>query len=90
MQTPSLQSLVFSTIVAWQRPRPHEHPKARQACLEMRQGFYTHHRIKEEPEEEVSPPVDPINQWPRQDSQITPWELLGDHRQRVEQEVLLC
>ena len=54
----------------------------------MRQGFYTHNRIREELE--VSPPVDPINQWPRQASQTTLWERLGERRQRLEQEVLLC
>ena len=54
----------------------------------MRQGFYTPNRIKEELE--VSPLVHPIIQWPRQVSQTTTWERLGDHRQRLEQEVLLC
>ena len=84
----SQRSWVSSTPGAWQRRRPHKHPKFHHACLQMRQGFYTHNRVKEEPEE-VSPRADPINQWPRQASQTTPWKLLEGHRQRLEREVLL-
>ena len=83
---------MFSTPAASQLHRPPRRQKVlHQACLEMRQGFYTHNRIKEEPEEEVSPPADhQINQWLPQANQTIPWELLGDHHQRLEQEVLLC
>ena len=80
---------MYSTPGAWRRPKPHRPPRApHQVCPEMREGFYTHNRIREELE--VSPLDRQINQWPRQASQTTLWERLGDHRQRLEQEVLLC
>ena len=86
---------------AWQRRRPLWHPKDHhQACPGMRQGFYTHNRIREklveEPgEEEVSPHLvvgNPIIQWLRRASQTTPWEPRGrvGHHQHLEQEVLVC
>ena len=84
-----------NTPKGWQRRRPPRHPKARQqACLGMRQGFYTHSRIMEEPgEEEGSPRLvvgKPIVQWPPLVSQTIPWEPRGGHRQPLEQAVLVC
>ena len=60
----------------------------------MRQGFYTHNRIREElGEEEDSPHLvvgNPIIRWLHQDSQTTRWEPPGDRRQYLEQAALMC
>ena len=60
----------------------------------MRQGFYTHSRIMEEPgEEEDSPHLvadSPIIQWLHQASPTTPWEPPGGHVQHLEQKVWVC
>ena len=60
----------------------------------MRQGFYTHNRISEEPgDEEDSPHLvadSPIIQWLRRASQTAPWEPRGGHLQHLAQEALVC
>ena len=57
----------------------------------MRQGFYTHSRIKEELAEEDSPHLDrPITRWHSQASQIFRWEHIGVHLLRQVVEELVC
>ena len=56
----------------------------------MRQGFYTHDRIKEEPVAEVSPLAHPIIQWPLPVNLTTLWGPLGGHHQHLAQAVLVC
>ena len=54
----------------------------------MRQGFYTHSRIMEEPGEEDSPHQ--ITQWHRQASLTTQWVPRGPLLQHLAQEALVC
>ena len=57
----------------------------------MRQGFYTHSRIMEEPGEEDSPHLDhQITQRHRQASLTTQWVPRGPLLQHLAQEALVC
>ena len=93
MQTSSHRNLVSSKPVAWQRHRPSRLQRALLVCLEIQQGFYTHHHIREVLEEEVSHRqlVHQNTLWVPQVNPTIPWEPLDrmDHRQRLAQEVLV-
>ena len=94
MQTPSLRNVMFSTTAVSQLRRPPRRQRVRhQACPVMRQGFYTHNRIKEELVAAVSHPVGrQITQWLPQANQATLCEprIQMDHLQHLAQEALVC
>ena len=80
---------MYNTPTASQLLRPPRRQRdRRQGCLEMRQGFYTHNRIKEELAE-VSHLDRQITQWRPQASPTTLWGHLGVRRQHLAQGVLV-
>ena len=76
----------------WPLLRPHRRQRVhRQGCLEMRQRFYTHSRIKEELAEEEDSHLDrQIIQWRPWVNLTTLWGHRGAHLLRQVLEELVC